>query len=376
MRFSMFRARVVEAPLPTARRDLDSLVTWFIDAFALVRRSGPASADGGRASPVHRLLREHVLVDPQGAWDAGQLADDLGLAPASLNHHLTRLVETGLLGHTDEGKGWRRYYLQGGNLRAAVERVRINARLVTGQRLQALAPAWTRSGAPLDLDLGEEDPLPLSLGMADLRPPTAESGADAMTLWMADSGLLGDRPGAELKQGSASHRLFLLLLERNAPLSTDEAAEAVDVPAARAGRILERFRATGMVERVPRTDRLATSLWSAMITQHERRGTDWLLLKGGFQRLLNETQQSTLLKGLEKGALRPEDVAKAMDGLSAQDQMLLLNLLGGRLAMGHRMAGSTLEQVERRVLERLERSLRRIDRVAELIDEALADNPA
>ena len=59
----MFRARVVEAPLPTARRDLDSLVAWLIDAFALVRRSGPASADGGRASPVHRLLREHVLLD-------------------------------------------------------------------------------------------------------------------------------------------------------------------------------------------------------------------------------------------------------------------------------------------------------------------------
>ena len=40
--------------------------------------------------------------------------------------------------------------------------------------------------------------------------------------------------------------------------------------------------------------------------------------------------------------------------------------------MGHRMAGASLEQVERRVLERLERTLRRIDRVAELIDEALA----
>ena len=376
VRLSMFRAKVVEAPLPTARRDLDSLVTWFIDAFALVRRSGPASADGGRASPVHRLLREHVLGDQKGAWDAGQLADDLGLAPASLNHHLTRLVETGLMGHTDEGKGWRRYYVQGGSLRAAVERVRINARLVTSQRLQALAPAWSRSGAPLDLDLGENDPLPLSLGMVDLRPPSPDSDADAMTLWMADTGLLGDRPGSEISSGSSSHQLFLMLLERDAPLSTDEAAEAVGLPAARAGRILERFRATGVVERVPRTDRLATSLWSAMIAQHERRGSDWLLLKGGFQRLLNEKQQSLLLKGLEGGKLRPEDVTKAMEGTSAQDQMLLLNLLGGRLAMGHRMAGSTLEQVERRVLERLERTLRRIDRVAELIDEALTESSA
>ena len=83
--------------------------------------------------------------------------------------------------------------------------------------------------------------------MADLRPPSPESDADEMTLWMADTGLLGERPGSEISSGSSSHRLFLMLLERDAPLSTDEAAEAVDLPAARAGRILERFRATGVV---------------------------------------------------------------------------------------------------------------------------------
>ena len=203
------------------------------------------------------------------------MADDLGLAPASLNHHLTRLVETGLLGHTDEGKGWRRYYLQGGSLRSAVERVRITARLVTAQRLHTLAPFWTRQGTPLDLDLGEDEPLPLSLGMADLRPPSPESDADEMTLWMADTGLLGERPWQRNLQRSSSHRLFLMLLERDAPLSTDEAAEAVDLPAARAGRILERFRATGVVERVPRTDRLATSLgrpWSPSMSAVVRIG--------------------------------------------------------------------------------------------------------
>ena len=223
---------------------------------------------------VHRLLREHVLLDQRGAWDAGQLADDLGLAPASLNHHLTRLVETGLLGHTDEGKGWRRYYLQGGSLRSAVERVRINARLVTAQRLHTLAPFWTRQGTPLDLDLGEDEPLPLSLGMADLRPPSPESDADEMTLWMADTGLLGERPGSEISSGSSSHRLFLMLLERDAPLSTDEAAEAVDLPAARAAAS---SNASGPPawSNVPRTDRLATSFgrpWSPSMSAVVRIG--------------------------------------------------------------------------------------------------------
>ena len=35
------------------------------------------------------------------------LADELALTPASLNHHLTRLVEAGILGFSNEGKGWR-----------------------------------------------------------------------------------------------------------------------------------------------------------------------------------------------------------------------------------------------------------------------------
>ncbi|GIR08148.1 MAG: hypothetical protein CM15mP18_4770 [Methanobacteriota archaeon] len=67
--------------------------------------------------------------------------------------------------------------------------------------------------------------------MADLRPPSPESDADEMmTLWMADTGLLGERPGARFPADLPSHRLFLMLLERDAPLSTDEAAEAVGCP--------------------------------------------------------------------------------------------------------------------------------------------------
>ena len=108
---------------------------------------------------------------------------------------------------------------------------------------------------------------------------------------MNDFGLLGERPGAEIQADSLSVRLFETLLQRNLPLSLDEAAEQHGGQKARVGRILDRFRATGMVERVPRTDRLNTALWTAMTTQHQRRGEDWMLKKGGFQRLLNEQQQ-------------------------------------------------------------------------------------
>jgi predicted ArsR family transcriptional regulator len=367
----MFRMRIVELPLPTSQRDTDSLVAWLIEAFALIRRQGPASADGGTASPVHRLLRHHILLHPTHAWDAGSLADELGLTAASLNHHLGRLVEAGLLGYTDEGKGWRRYYLQGGSLRAAVARVKVNAVLVTSQRLAVLNDAWTRIGEAMEVDMPDDAPLPLHLGVADRRPPSLESGADDLTLWMADAGLMGDRPGKEIRVGSATHRLFLMLLDRDLPLSNDEAAEVLDIPTARVGRLLERFRATGVVERVPRTDRLPTSLWSAMVSQHERRGPEWLLTKGGFQRLLSDANQNALISALDKGSLRPEDVAAHVASLSVDDSMLLLNLLGGRLALGHRLAGSTPDRLERHLLERLERALRRVERVAELVEESI-----
>jgi len=368
---TMFRMRIVELPLPTSQRDLDSLIAWIIEAFALIRRQGPASADGGTASPVHRLLRDHILPNPTAAWDAGSLAEELGLTAASLNHHLGRMVEAGMLGYTDEGKGWRRYYLQGGSLRAAVARVKVNAVLVTAQRLSVLEEHWTRPGEAMTLDMSDDAPLPLQLGIADRRPPSEESGANELTLWMADTGLMGDRPGKELLVGSPTHRLLLMLLERDLPLSNDEASEALGIPAARVGRLLERFRATGVVERVPRTDRLPTSLWSAMVSQHERRGSEWLLTKGGFQRLLDEASQSALVAALEEGRLRPEEVGAHVQRLDVHDQMLLLNLLGGRLALGHRMAGSSLERLERLIIERLERALRRVDRVAELLEEAL-----
>ncbi|DAC30694.1 MAG TPA: hypothetical protein D7H95_07070 [Candidatus Poseidoniales archaeon] len=186
---------------------------------------------------------------------------------------------------------------------------------------------------------------------------------------MGDFGLLGERPGKEAHASSISVQLFELLLTRDAPLSLDEAAELIDGPKARLGRILERFRASGVVERVARIDRLGVALWAAMIAQHQRRGEDWMLKKGGFQRLLNTKQQSALLKQLKKGKLTVEDVDDALKQVDATEQMLLLNLLGGRLPMGHRMSGERPQDVAQQVIDRLDRVLRRMRRVGELLEQ-------
>ena len=370
---AMFSLRLVERPLPSLERDIDGLVEWFADTLCLVRKRGDATADHGRAGTVHRLLRDYLLGQPDVAWDAQMLADELAQLPAALNHHLARLVETGLIGFTNEGKGWRKYYLTGGSLSHAVAHMQQHASLVLTQRIKSLDPHWQREGTPLPVELPQDESAPFTLGLVDHRPHPTDDDGSALSHWMNDFGLLGERPGKELAADSLSVRLFLRLLQRDAPLSLDEAVELEGGQKARVGRILDRFRASGMVERVPRTDRLSTALWTAMTTQHQRRGEDWMLKKGGFQRLLNEAQQRVLLKALAANKLSVEDVTAHLEGVEARDQMLLLNLLGGRLPMGYRMAGADVATVQRRVQDRLDRVMRRMVRVASMLDEAMAE---
>lgn len=370
--WTMFSVRLVEHPLPTTERDVDGLIAWMIDTLSLVRKRGDATADHGRAGPVHRLLRDHLFGHPDRSWDAQMLADELAQMPASLNHHLSRLVETGLIGFTNEGKGWRKYYLRGGSLSNAVAHLQQHGSMVLQQRFELVNQRWMRSGEPLPVELPQDESAPFSIGLVDHRPLPDEAVGSLLSYWMNDFGLLGERPGAEIQEDSISVRLFSTLLERNLPLSLDEATELHGGQKARIGRILERFRATGMVERVARTDRLNTALWTAMTSQHQRRGEDWMLKKGGFQRLLNEQQQSGLLKALAQGSLSVEDVANHLSTVEAREQMLLLNLLGGRLPMGYRMSGASASAVQRRVQDRLDRVMRRMVRVAGLLDEALA----
>jgi hypothetical protein len=226
------------------------------------------------------------------------------------------LVESGLVGYTNEGKGWRRYYLRGGSLSNAIEFFSVQTQTIVRQRLALIETLWTREPLRMALEVPESDSPLLSLGVVEVRPVRGED-ENQLSQWMGDFGLLGERPGKEASATSISVQLFEILLARGAPLSLDEAAELVDGPKARLGRILERFRTSGAVERVPRIDRLSIALWTAMLAQHQRRGEDWMLKKGGFQRLLGTKQQSSLLSKLKKGKLTVEDVDDAMKSVEA-----------------------------------------------------------
>jgi len=367
----MFSVRLSEISLPASERDLDNLVGWFIETLCLVRKRGEATADFGRAGPVHRLLKEYLFAQPEISWDAKMLAEELALTPASLNHHLTRLVEAGIIGFSNEGKGWRRYYLRGGSLTNAVEFFTLQCETIVKQRMALLDMHWNRNEpSPLPKTTPSETP-PLTIGIVDHRPLFSDSQESPLSQWMGDFGLLGERPGKEAHAESISVQLFEILLNRDLPLSLDEAEELLDDQKPRLGRILERFRTTGMVQRVPRIDRLSVALWTAMTAQHQRRGEDWMLKKGGFQRILNTKQQSSLLSQMKAGKLKIEDVEKSMQGHSSEEQMLLLNLLGGRLPLGHQMCGYSSAEVHREIAARIDKILRRMRRVAQLYEQEM-----
>ena len=365
----MLNVKLEELPMPTTDRSIDRLVGWFVESFCFVRRKGDATADYGSASPIHRMLRDHFFSHPKMSWDAQALSDELAMTPAALNHHLSRLSQSGLLSYTNEGKGWRTYVLRGGGLSQALELCFAQYRLILEQKMNELEGDWKREGLTLENEIAEDSPLPLNLSIIDYR--SIQEGASDLTQWMADFGLLGDRPGNEILSNSVSEQLFQYLLHSTAPISLDDAHEQFGGQKARLGRILERFRACGLVERIPRTDRLASALWSAMITQHQRRGEDWLLKKGGFMRLVPEQSHSNLLQPLDKGKLTIEHVQNAMQKVAASDQMLLLNLLGGRLPLGYRLIGNTISESKQNMVARLDRLLRRIRRVGTMIEEVM-----
>jgi DNA-binding MarR family transcriptional regulator len=361
----MFDIRLDEIPLPASERDLDTLVSWLIDTLCLHRRRGESTADGGRFSPIHRILKDHLIPNPTIGINSKDLSDEMALTPAAIHHHLTRLTSGGLVSSSG-GNSWRLHHLCGGNLLKAVDTMSQRSKLIQKQRMEYIEQAWQRGNdIIMEMELAP-DPMPaLNLRVKEWSP--ISSSECELSRFMADFGLLGERPGKEISPDSISVKLFEMLLNSGPPISIDEAAKSLAAPKPRIGRILERFRATGLVERVARTDRLATALWSAMNTQYLRRGEDWMLKRGGFERL---DAPNSIFKKLKKGNLTAEFVKSEFKQIPAQEQMLLLNLLGGRLALGYRLVGDSPQSTIRKSQENLDRILQRIRRVATIIEQS------
>ena len=210
------------------------------------------------------------------------------------------------------------------------------------------------------------------------RAPLLE-GQDELDAFLLDLGLLGDRVRRPADGSPPLGRLmFEHLLNAHTPLSLDEALDQWGTTRPRLTRTLDRFRAAGLVERIPRIDRLPVTLWSALHSQHDRRGSDWLMKKGGLSRI-DEKVAKKIIKavggasggGGGGGTFIVESCEKIFVSVKPKEQMVLLNLLGGKLPIGWRLCGAKSSQVCEKVLAKADRTFRRIKRVAETLEKAI-----
>jgi len=364
----MLNIRLAEQPAPAGSRDVDQLVGWLLDTLEFVRRSGDEWTGDGVHSPIHRILCEFMLANPGEGWDAQTLGDELGLSPTAIQYQLSKLNECGLTAAVNRD-GWRVHHLRNGSLSNAVEIMATEARLVLAQRLRCLDEWMTESDTRMSISASKKDEASFHIQIRG-RTPLAK-GQDEMDAFLVDLGLLGDRVRRPADGSPPLGRLmFEHLLNSHAPLSLDEALENWGTTRPRLTRTLDRFRAAGLVERIPRLDRLPVTLWSALHSQHDRRGSDWLLKKGGLSRI-DEKVAKKIVKALNNGSFNVETCEKVLTPIPPEEQMVLLNLLGGKLPIGWRLCGAKASQVGERVLTKSDRTFRRIKRVAETLEKAI-----
>lgn len=361
----MFSVRLEEHPAPSARSDADVLLGWLLDTLGLVRRRSDALSVEASQRPLHRLLKEHLLAEPGVGRDAAYLSDALGISATALHHHLNRLKSLRLVSSTGGEAGWKDHHLRTGSLSGAIELLAAETRAILTLRLRPLN-GWRigEGAAPEGAVEAERSPFRLTIR----EPGPTRQNEDLIGNFLADLGLEGERPR---KSADDLTRLaFERLLQSEHPVSLDEGVNDWSVTRPRLQRTFERMRTAGMAERVPRLDRLTVILWDAITSQHGRRGTEWLRGRGGFARL-PKSVADRVVRNLEKGNFDSDKCATTFKSVKIEDQMLLLNLLGGRLPYGYRLVGETGEDVADEVMLRAERVLSRLQTVAAKLEDLL-----
>ena len=360
----MFRVRLSESPMPTGSKDPDVLLAWLLDSMGLVRRKTAGVSVEDEQGALHRLLRETVLIDPLGGWNAKALGDSSGLSQTGVHHQLVKLRESGLLAADTEGR-WHIHVLRGGSVSAAIELVSVQARAILDLRLSELAEVISESDDRMAAS-SEGDEVIFRIEVAE--PGVLAEGEDRVDALVRDLGLSGERakPGDRLSRNlleelSSSGRAVTLLA----------LADKCGDSRARVQRSIERMRVAGIVERVPMLDRIAQDVYGGLMRQHNARGEEWLMTRGGVGRL-DDSVSKALISGVRKKTLNIEKVQEILSPVALNSQKILLNTLGGRMPYGVRIAGRDGAAVKEKVMRRVDRTLRRMRTVAQRLDEALA----
>ena len=343
--------------MPTGSRDTGVLLDWILDSMGLVRRSG-----GDESGALHRIMREAFLTEPLRGWDSKELGDQTGLSNTGIHHQMVKLRECGLVAAQVDGK-WHRHVLRGGSMAAAISLVEAQAVTVLRLRASELSEMVEVSETRMAIE-AEEEETPFSIRISE--PGPVESNGRAYAL-VSDLGLAGDsqRPGSELARD-----ILAELCSSHQPITLLALAERLSESRGRVTTVVDRMRAAAIVERAPMVDRIPQDAFASISRQYDARGEEWLMTRGGLGRL-EEQVFKTLIEGARNGSLDIDSVRDALAPVPLEDQRILLNTLGGRLAHGYRIAGADGGSLSTRVMHRAERTLRRLRTVAQRLDESL-----
>ena len=359
----MFRLRLVELPMPTGSKDTQVLLEWLIDSLSLVRRKSESWNINDEPSALHRMFTGSLLIDPLRGWNTKELGDSCGLSQTAMHNQMLRLRESGLVSSELKGR-WHIHVLRGGSMTTAVELLGVQARKILEIRLAELSNLIVHSDERM-LTEAEDEERKFKIKIAE--PSATIEGKDRIDSLVEDLGLNGERGKSDddlakkiTIELSQSHRAITLLV----------LAERLDETRSRVQRVLERLLEMSIVERVAMPDRIAQDVYLGLMRQFDARGQEWLVTRGGLGRLEPRITKK-IISGIKKKELSIEKIQKILEDVEIENQKLLLNTLGGRMPYGFRIAGKDGNEVRERVLNRLDRTIRRLITVANRIDDSL-----
>lgn len=359
----MFRLKLIEQPMPTGSKDTDTLLEWLIDSLSLVRRKSETWGLNDEPSALHRMFIGALLAEPLRGWNTKELGDSCGLSQTAMHNQMQRLRESGLVASELKGR-WHIHVLRGGSMNSAIELLAVQAKKILQIRLAELSDLIIESDERMITPAEDEEK---KFRIKITEPRATVQGKDRIDSLIDDLGLNGERVKSEDDLGK---RVTLELAKSHRAITLLVLAERLDETRSRVQRVLERMLEMSIIERVAMPERIAQDVYLGLMRQFDARGEEWLMTKGGLGRL-NDDISGKIISGVKKKSLSIEKIESILDEVNIDNQKLLLNTLGGRMPYGFRFAGRNGEEVSERVLNRLDRTIRRLKTVASRVDESL-----
>jgi predicted transcriptional regulator len=280
-----------------------------------------------------------------------------------MHNQMQRLRESGLVASELKGR-WHIHVLRGGSMNSAIELLAVQAKKILQIRLAELSDLIVESDERMITPAEDEEK---KFRIKITEPRATVQGKDRIDSLIDDLGLNGERVKSEDDLGK---RVTLELAKSHRAITLLVLAERLDETRSRVQRVLERMLEMSIIERVAMPERIAQDVYLGLMRQFDARGEEWLMTKGGLGRL-NDDISGKIISGVKKKSLSIEKIESILEEVNIDNQKLLLNTLGGRMPYGFRFAGKNGEEVSERVLNRLDRTIRRLKTVASRVDESL-----